>query len=243
MPNIYLRLPKSRCQYFRNRDSKKSLLANEPVIFNSYMPEYFLMRNSLTNASVVSQRVNMQCFSHQQWNNMLNGRRPTGGKVVVRRNKMQYLTFADVQYLSGRVENAKTTNEDYLCIKLPNEVEVLDTIRAVTPSWNLDEHGVRRLICALNNEFKRSVVEWALATFDFCTSNGRVICRSQSAMLERFLMRYGIEPSAQEKDNLRRVIERWIHNDQNHFNVYSCLDMQYKDSQEHQLQIKDIQWL
>ena len=243
MPNIYLRLPKSRCQYFRNRDTKKMIAPNEPIIFNSYSHEHFIMRNSLSNASATSQHINLQCFSHQQWNNMLNGRRPIGGKVVVKRNKTEYLTYAEVQYLSGRLGNAKTTNEDYLCIKLPNEVEVVDTVRSVTPSWNIDEHGVRRIICLLNNEFKRSVVEWALASFDFCTSNGRVVCRSQSAMLERFLMRYGIEPSVQEKDNLRRVIDRWIHNEQNHFNVYSCLDMQYKDSQEHQLQVDEILWL
>lgn len=243
MPNIYLRLPKSRCQYFRNRDSKKSLAPSEPIVFNSYMHEYFLMRNSLTNASAVLQTVNMKCFSHQQWVNMLNGRRPIGGKVIVKRDKSEYLTFAEVQYLVGCKEKVKTDNEDYLCIKLPREVDVVDTVRPVTPSWNLDEHGVRRLICALNNDFKRSVVEWAMATFDFCISNGRVICRSQSATLERFLMRYGIEPSAQEKDNLRRVIDRWINTEQNHFNIYSCFDMQYKDSQERQSRIDTIQWL
>ena len=95
----------------------------------------------------------------------------------------------------------------------------------------------------LNNDFKRSAVEWALATFDYCTAHGRIIARSKSAMLERFLMRYGIEPLAEEKDNLRRVIERWIKSEHNFFKSYSCLDMQYADGSEREHKIDDFEWL
>lgn len=243
MPNIYLRLPMSRCQFFRNRDPKRVLAKNEPVVFSVYSPEYFVMRSSLTNVGALSQKVNTQCFSHQQWCNMLNGRHPLGGNVLVTRDTSEYLTYDEVLHLNGNKEYAKSDNEDYLCIKLPSEIEVIDTVRAVTPTWNLDRSGVYKLLELLNNDFKRSVVEWALATFDFCTANGKIIARSKAAMLERYLMRYGIDPSSEEKDNLRRVVERWIKSEHNFFKAYSCLDMQYEDRTEHEHYIDEISWL
>lgn len=243
MPNIYLRLPTSRCQYFRHRDPHHTLAKNEPVVFSQYMPEYFVMRNSLSNASAITQTVNTQIFSHQQWSNMMNGRHPLGGNVLMKRDKEEPLTFAEVQYLTGTADYSKSLNEDYLCIKLPSEIEVVDTVRVVTPTFNLNRSGTYKLTELLNNDFKRSVVEWALATFDYCTAHGRIIARSKSAMLERFLMRYGIEPLAEEKDNLRRVIERWVKSEHNFFKSYSCLDMQYEDGSEREHKIDDFEWL
>lgn len=243
MPNIYLRLPTSRCQFFRNRDPKRVLAKDEPLVFSVYSPEYFVMRSSLTNAGVLSQEVNTQCFSQQQWRNMLNGRHPLGGNMLVTRDNSEYLTYDEVLHLNGNKEYSKSDNEDYLCIKLPSEIEVIDTVRAVTPTWNLDRSGIYKLLELLNNDFKRSVVEWALATFDFCTANGKIIARSKAAMLERYLMRYGINPSTEEKDNLRRVVERWIKSEHNFFKAYSCLDMQYEDMSESEHHIDEISWL
>ena len=243
MPNIYLRLPTSRCQFFRHRDPKHTLAKDEPLVFSPYTPEYFVMRNSLTNAGASSQEVNAQCFSHQQWRNMLNGRHPLGGNVLVKRNTSEYLSYDEVLHLNGSKEYTKSDNEDYLCIKLPSEIEVVDTVRVVTPTWNLDRNGVSKLLELLNNDFKRSVVEWFLATFDFCTANGKVIARSKTAMLERYLMRYGIDTSSEEKDNLRRVVERWIKSEHNFFKAYSCLDMQYEDATETEHHIDNICWL
>ena len=117
-----------------------------------------------------------------------------------------------------------------------------NTVRPVTPTWNLGVHGLRQLLILLNNDFKRSVVEWALSTFDYCTSNGRIVARSQTDMLERFLMRYGIEQSTQEKDNLRRIITRWLHDEHKNFSSYSCLDMQYEDGNENEYPIDSIEW-
>ena len=243
MPNIYLRMPVSRCQFFRHRDPQHTIPPSHPLAFSAYMPEHFVLRSSLTNASVVTQTVNMQCFSHQQWQNMTNGRPPLGGHVALTRDRNEYLTYDEVQFLNGQQGHSKGANEDYLCIKLPSEVEVVDTVRNVTPSWNLDVSGVRTLLCMLNNDFKRSVVEWALATFDYCTSKNGIVARAQSASLERYLMRYGIDPSVQEKDNLRRIIDRWLRSEHTHFDAYNCVEMQYGDDQERHTRIGQIQWL
>ena len=55
-------------------------------------------------------------------------------------------------------------------------------------------------------------------------------------------MRYGIEQSIQEKDNLRRIIGRWLHAEHKNFSAYSCLDMQYEDGSENEYHIDSIEW-
>lgn len=240
MPNIYLRLPTSRCQFFRNRDPKHTLAKDEPLVFSPYMPHHFVLRKHITNIPAVTQKVNSQCFSHQQWRNMMQGKHPNGGEVVTKRDPHEYLSFGEVQRFSGRQDYAKSDNEDYLCIKLPSEVEVIDVVRLVTPVWNLSTRGIRQLLLMLNDDFKRSVVEWALATFDYCTSDKRIIFRRQTAMLERFLMRYGIDQNESEKDALRRIISRWLTSNHSNFKAYSCADMQYIDDSEKRYCVDDI---
>ena len=240
MPNIYLRLPTSRCQFFRNRDPKHTLAKDEPLVFSPYMPHHFVLRKHITNIPAVTQKVNSQCFSHQQWRNMMQGKHPNGGEVVTTRDPHEYLSFGEVQRFSGKQDYAKSDNEDYLCIKLPSEVEVIDVVRQVTPVWNLSTRGIRQLLLMLNDDFKRSVVEWALATFDYCTSDKRIIFRRQTAMLERFLMRYGIDQNESEKDALRRIISRWLTSNHSNFKAYSCADMQYIDDSEKRYCVDDI---
>ena len=222
-PIIYLRLPLSRCQFFRHREPDYILQHEEPVVFNAYTHEYFIMRNSLINAAK-NTHVDMACFSQQQWCNMRTGNN-------------------EVQQLNGRKDFAKGLNEDYLCIRLPSEVEMVDTVYHVKPTFTLDTQGVRQLVVSLNNTFKRSLIEWALSTFDFCTSKGKVIARSRSSMLERYLMRYGIENSEAEKDNLRRIIVRWFKTEHINYQSYSCADMQFGDTRDKMTHIDGIQWL
>lgn len=240
MSNIYLRLPTSRCQFFRHRDPKHTLAKDEPLVFSPYMPHHFVLRKYVTNIPAVAQKVNLQCFSHQQWRNMMQGKHPNGGEIITKRDSHEYLSFDEVQRLYGIQEYSKSDKEDYLCIKLPSEVEVIDVVRQVTPAWNLSTRGIRQLLIMLNDDFKRSVVEWALATFDYCTSNKRIICRRQTAMLERFLMRYGIDQNENEKDTLRRIINRWLNSDNSNFKAYSCADMQYIDDSEKVYFVDDI---
>lgn len=238
MANIYLRMPVSRCQYFRHREADNPLAKDEPVVFSRYSPEYFVMSNSLIRTSEITG----VCFTQQQWKNMLRGRRPDGNVQVMKRDAKQYLTHGEVLLLNGNNDYERSDNEDYLCIRLPNEVYFLDAIRPVTQAWRPGTAGLRQLIVLLNNAFKRSVVEWALSTFDHCVSQGRVVCRMQTSMLERFLLRYNIEPTMSEKDNLRRVITRWLQSEHCNFSAYSCMDMRYEDPHEKRINIDSIQF-
>ena len=101
MPNIYIRLPLSRCQFFRHREPDYILQHEEPVVFNAYTHEYFIMRNSLINAAK-NTHVDMACFSQQQWCNMLTGKSPSGGKVMIARDANDWLSYNEVQQLNGR---------------------------------------------------------------------------------------------------------------------------------------------
>ncbi len=241
MPNVYLRMPLDRCLFFRHRDSSHILGADDPVAFSAFSPEYYTLRSYITNAQAVVQQVSLQCFSHQQWQNMKNGKSPLGGKSLFKRDPLKHLSYDEVCRLNGCKEYVRSDKVDYLCIKLPCEVMVDDMVRHVAPSWNLNVDGTRILLTMLNNDFKRSIVEWALATFDFCIGNGRIVCRSQSAMLERWLMRYGIEPTVKEKDNIRRVIDRWLKTTHSTFGAYSCFDMRYIDDNEHAVSVRGIE--
>ena len=242
MPNIYLRLPTSHCQFFRNRDPKHVLAKDEPLVFSVYTHEHFILRHYLTNTTELSRSLDPQCFSHQQWRNMMAGRHPNGGASILIRDNQNYLSFDEVQRIFGFRDYNKSEDMDYLCIRLPYEVEVVDVVKQVTSTWNLTKEGVWQLKAALNNEFKRSLIEWAMSTFDYCTSNNRIICRKHVAMLERFLMRYGIDPTEQEKSNMRRVIDRWFATENKNFKAYSCADMQFIDESERTVSFERIEW-
>ena len=56
-------------------------------------------------------------------------------------------------------------------------------------------------------------------------------------------MRYGIENSEAEKDNLRRIIVRWFKTEHINYQSYSCADMQFEDSRDKSTHIDGIQWL
>lgn len=242
MPNIYLRLPLSRCQFFRHRETDYILQHDN---------QWYLMPTR-TNTSSCEIRSSMLLQKTAMWiwlvfrsnsGAICSRARSAGGKVLMPRDANSWLTYNEVQQLNGRKDFAKGLNEDYLCIRLPSEVEMIDTVYHVKPTFTLDTQGVRQLVVSLNNTFKRSLIEWALSTFDFCTSKGKVIARSRSSMLERYLMRYGIENSEAEKDNLRRIIVRWFKTEHINYQSYSCADMQFGDTRDKMTHIDGIQWL
>lgn len=241
MANIYIRLPISRCQYFRNRDPHHALEPNEPIKFSEYSEPHYILRSSIYNKAL-GQHIDNRFFSQQEWKNMMRGKDPLGKEMKIRRLPDEWLTYEEIVKIMGEKPNDKTSLFDYLCIRLPTEVYCIDNVRAVSPSWSIDKAGYNKLATLIDNDFKRSVLEWALSTFDYCTSNGRVILRAQQAMLERYLIRYNIEPTEVEKDSLRRVISRWLHQEHCNFSSYTDFDMQYVDSKEDIIPIDDVEW-
>lgn len=242
MANIYIRLPISRCQFYRNRDAQHELPVNEPVRFSEYSEEHYVIRTSIYN-KVLTEKSDTRFFSQQEWKNMMRGYDPTGKVFRMKRDPQQWLKYAEVMQLMGEKPNDKTQLFDYLAIRLPTEVYCIDTVKPVSPSWCIDKYGYNRLVMIIQNEFKRSMIEWALATFDYCTENGRIILRAQQSMLERFLMRYHIDPSDTEKDSMRRVIDRWLKEEHCNYSSYSTFDMRYQDRKEENIPIDKIEWV
>lgn len=242
MANIYIRLPISRCQFYRNRDAKKELMVNEPVRFSDYSEEQYVIRSSIYN-KVLSDKIDSRFFSQQEWKNMMRGYDPTGKDFRMKRDPQQWLRYDEVMRLTGEKPNDKTQLFDYLAIRLPTEVFCIDTVRPVAPTWSIDKFGYNRLSVIMGNEFKRTVVDWALATFDYCTEQGRIILRAQQNMLERFLMRYHIDVSGTEKDSMRRVIDRWLKEEHCNYSSYTSFDMRYHDVKERQINIDGIEWV
>ena len=242
MANIYIRLPISRCQFYRNRDSRHPLMPHEPIKFSEYAEEHYVLRTSIYNKALDT-HLDTRFFSQQEWKNMMRGKDPSGKQQRMKRDPQQWLKYEEIVQILGEKPSDKTDLFDYLCIKLPTEVYCIDDVRPVTPTWSIDKHGYNRLIQIINNDFKRSVVDWALATFDYCTSNGRIILRAQTAMLERYLIRYNIEPTWDEKDSLRRVIDRWLRQEHNNYSCYSNFNMQYKDAREREAPIEGVEWV
>lgn len=242
MANIYIRLPISRCQYYRNRDARHSMMPHEPIKFSEFSEEHYVLRTSIYNKAR-DVHLDTRFFSQQEWKNMMRGKDPSGRQSKVKRDVQQWLKYEDIVQILGEKPNDKTDLFDYLCIKLPTEVYCIDDVRPVTPTWSIDKHGYNRLLQLINNDFKRSVIEWALATFDYCTSNGRLVLRAQAAMLERYLIRYNIEPTWEEKDSLRRVIDRWMRQEHCNYSCYSNFNMQYKDEREREAPIEGVEWI
>lgn len=242
MTNIYIRLPISRCQYYRNRDSKHILQPSDPIKFSEYTEEHYVIRSSIYN-KVLNTEADSRFFTQQEWRNMMCGKDPTGKFLRLKRDKTEWLKYEEIVKLMGSKPNEKTSLFDYLCIRLPHEVFCVDDVRPTSPTWCIDRFGYNKLVTLINNDFKRSVIEWALATFDYCTSNGRIVLRAPTSMLERYLIRYGIDSTASEKDSLRRVIDRWFNEQHCNFSSYSTFDMTYRDSREQEAPIEGVEWL
>ena len=107
MPNIYLRLPLSRCQFFRHREPDYILQHEEPVVFNAYTHEYFIMRNSLINAAK-NTHVDMACFSQQQWCNMLTGKGPAAQRSGNGRYGLSCKTYLYARYARCKATRSLT---------------------------------------------------------------------------------------------------------------------------------------
>lgn len=216
-------------------------MPSEPVKFSEYTEEHYILRTSIYN-KVLNTQFDGRFFSQQEWKNMMRGKDPIGREMRIKRSASEWLTYEEILKITGDKPNEKTSRFDYLCIKLPNEVFCIDDVRPVTPSWCIDKNGFYRLYTLIDNDFKRSIVDWVIATCDYCSSNGRIVIRAQQAMLERYLMRYSIEMTETEKDSLRRVISRWLSHEQINYNSYTSFDMNYEDRKEHVARFDAVEW-
>lgn len=239
MPNIYLRLPTAVACFHRNCDPDNPLSPFDPWIVPKYSDHIIPIKSGL-QSEVISERKSPPSYSQKQWDNMLNGRRPNGGDIVLHRNSEQWLTYAEICKLEGRRLSKLSESYDFLCIKLPYTIAISmpngDRKEIYTNStFNLSPKPAETLQCLFMNDFQRAFIDWEIGTFHHCTQNpDGLILRGRSDTLERFLMTYDIPVSKDltEKQSLRRQLDRWLKKARFIEKSYRHENISYNDSSD-----------
>lgn len=209
MACIYLRVPPHVAAFYRHRDEKHPLGEFDAVEFASFTHEAITIASSL----ILIDDFNAQsalCYSQRAFNNILNGKPPTGGKRILKRDPKEWPSLQELCALNGRNFNDHEPAFDYLCIRIPREIVFNGQIKKTNGSYTLRFETARKLISMLRNEFYHVFADWCIQDRRSCNMIG--IKRDRGEMLERFMAQYDIPVSADEheKDSLRRMANRWF---------------------------------
>lgn len=234
MANIYLRLPSWIAAYHRNCDPDHHLSPFEPVKFSAFTDQAVVMRSGLIATVPSNNRKVVKCYTQQQWKNMLSGRKPDGGKQVMKRSETNWLTYDEVCVLMGSQLSHRSDSYDFLCIQMPQTILVGDREVRTNSSFCLTNEAIEELQELLTQDFKRAFVNWEIATQAHCVHGNRIIQRGQMNTIERFLMHFDIPVSkdGREKDSLRRQLLRWLENARVREKAYRTIDIEYEDSED-----------
>ena len=216
MSNIYLRVPTYVAQWYRGRVVPEPPLTEfQPVEFSQFQMEYAMMESWLT--FVAEQNMSHTiCFSERMWKNMLNGKRPQGGKVMLKRDAKEWLSMDEINFLTGTKRNRKTDGFDYLCIAAPRVMVIGGQFKQVTSSFTLLFNEANALVRQLRREFLRLFLHWICEELLVCdkrgirfeSSSGRdvVMC------IEHFFYHYNmcLGTNATDRDSMRRMAKRWL---------------------------------
>lgn len=228
MSNIYLRLPTAICYYHRNRDENHQLSCFEPMKVSKYDEVAIEMRRSLIVYASRSSRT-ANCYSQQQWKNILNGKNPYTGKTAIKRDPEEWPTYNEICAMTGAKVSNRSDSYDFLCIQIPNTILIGDKEVRTNSSFILPNKAAETVQEILTRDFQRALIDWEIGTQDFCINEERIIRRSHMETLERFLMRYNIPVAADglEKESLRRQLARWLDNARVLEKAYRSYDIEY----------------
>ena len=209
MANIYLKVPTYVAQFYRGRDVRNRLSEFQPVEFSPFQDEYAMLSSWLT--FVAEQDMDhTYCFSERMWKNMLNGRKPQGGKVQLKRDAQEWPSIDEVNFLTGVQRNRKTDGFDYLCIAAPKSMVIGGQYKQVTASFTLPFRQANALVKQLRREFIRILLNWVREEMLFCDQQG--IDRDLSMCVDHFFYHYNmcIGTNATDRDSMRRMAKRWL---------------------------------
>lgn len=189
MANIYLRVPEYVAAFYRNRDEKHPLERMQPVVFNCYTFEYRLLQIGSIPDKPTGPRTVM-CLSQQSWSNILRGKLPYGGKVIIRRQPDDWPTPTEIATLEGRSLKRNEEKFDYICIQLPLEVMIGGVVFRTDKTFALTSKVAQQLSNVMRDEFYHYFSEWMIQEYRLFKSRGVTI--SKSEMMERFFAQYDI---------------------------------------------------
>lgn len=209
MANIYLRMPTYVAQFYRALDGNHLLSETEPYEFCEFQHEYILMKNQLLLIPEDQQTCSW-CFSQRAWNNILAGKAPTGGPVIISRSKGQWPTTGELCGLVGWKSVKKLDAYDYLCIAMPKEVIFGGEVRRTNASYSLRQTEAMKLQRLLRDEFKHTILDWIIQDRRYCNKVG--IRREIGSTIERFFERYYITigSNKKERETMYKLVRRWL---------------------------------
>lgn len=210
MANIYLRVPSYVAQFYRALDPEKVLAEAEPYKFCRFQHEYMLMQNCLILINENEQTCTW-CYSQRAWRNILQGKPPTGGKVVIQRDKDCWPCTKELCAIIGEKSVAKMEAYDYLAIEIPDEIIVGDQVRLTNASYSLHQREAIQLQQLLRDEFVHTFLDWVIQDRRYCNKMG--VMREIGTTIERFFERYHIfiGGNKKERESMYRMSLRWIY--------------------------------
>lgn len=231
MANIYLRLPRIQACVMRNLDDDNPLACSQPFKVPDFDPMASIIRSGLVIQGSLPKK-DPVCFSQQEWQNMMQGKHPQGGKAVIKRNADEWLTYKEVCDLFGSKMMNVSDDYDYLCIQMPREVLIGKKMYATNQQWKLEYHIAHEVVDMFAVKFKFALSEWQLGNYDYCTRDGRIIRRPLLATLERFCMRYDVPIDKEQRQILRRQFQRWMDEARMQYRAYRHIDIEFEDSKD-----------
>jgi len=203
-------------QWYRGRVVPEPPLTEfQPVEFSQFQMEYAMMESWLTFVAEQDMSHTV-CFSERMWKNMLNGKRPQGGKVMLKRDAKEWLSMDEINFLTGTKRNKKTDGFDYLCIAAPRTMVIGGQFKQVTSSFTLLFEQANALVRQLRREFLRFFLHWICEELLVCERRGIKFDaddgRGVTMCIEHFFYHYNmcLGTNATDRESMRRMAKRWL---------------------------------
>lgn len=209
MANIYLRVPWYVAAYYRGREEDHQLTEWQPVEFADYSREFMIMENGLRY--LPEQAQSHICYSQTAWNNILHGRRPDGGEVIIRRDPKEWPDTKEICTLIGKANHGRQSSSEYLAIKMPREVYFNKHVHRTNQTYCLAYDVAVWLSSELMRQFCYEYLEWTEYRKEFVRRQlGRK--PKTNEIVEMFFTQFNFPPSIlpTERESLRRMHTRWI---------------------------------
>jgi hypothetical protein len=203
---IYLKLPWYVAAHFRGRNEDHYLTEWEPMKFSVYTNMGRLLENELRY--IPEQNQSRLCYSQRVWNNILNGKLPTGGKVILTRDPKEWPTAKELCTLTGTTSSKAQDAKDYLCIEMPREVWMAGRPYRTNSCYSLSYDVASHLVKMLTDMFWHEVIDWTYQDWAHCVEYN--IQRKQLERFERYLTQFNFPAiiDSSQREALRRMYNR-----------------------------------
>lgn len=195
-------------QWYRGR-LKEPLTEFQPVVFSPYQTESAIMEADIMLVPE-GQMDHTVCFSERMWKNILNGRKPQGGKALLKREPTEWPSMEEVNFLTNLSKNKKTDGYDYLCVAAPKAVRMGTSYKMVTTSFTLTAAGASELARYMKREFVRVMLHEICE--EIALNDKRGLRREVMSCIDRFFYRNNIclGTNTKDRDTMRRMATRWM---------------------------------